>query len=428
MKRSNARWLYITPPMFFMWLFAQMDKLGVSVVITDNNFLETMGIENNAAKAGLFMTGFLFTYGISSIVWGFIVDKIGPRKTAAIGISLWVITMVMGGIVTTYGMFMVSRLLLGVGEAILFPVCNKFIANWFHSKEVGRSQSTWLMGNYLGPAIGIPMIIYIIGFSSWETSFFVLAFFSLIINIPMILFMTRDEPENHWAVNEAELSYIKEQNENDEVIKLYNKKENIFTDIKFWMIWLAMLIDSLLFYGISFWLPSYLEQGRGLSGATMGAWTSSAWVMAFAAVLIAGFLSDKTRRPALIGGIAYIIGGLSIIIASLTASSSAAGAMMGLGLACVGAVLTITQLLLVQYTNKEDTGAAAGLMGFTNIVGGFATAFMGYLVNVSGSFATSLIFLIICMFAGAISLLVLTPNEQKSIIKHTKNKQFGGAS
>src|SRR5699024_5069099 len=124
--------------------------------------------------------------------------------------------------------------------------------------------------------------------------------------------------------------------------------------------------------------PSYLEQERGLSAGTMGAWTSSAWLMAFAAVLIAGYISDKSQRPALVGSLSFVIGGFSIIIASITGSSSIAGAMMGLGLACVGAVLTITQLLVVQYSNKEDTGAAAGLMGFTNIVGGFATAFMGY--------------------------------------------------
>jgi len=427
MKRSNARWLYITPPIFFMWLFAQMDKLGLSVIITNENFLETMGIENNAAKAGLFMTGFLLTYGISSIAWGFIVDKIGPRKTAAIGISIWVVTMVMGGIVTTYGMFMASRLVLGIGEAILFPVCNKFIANWFHSTEIGRAQSTWLMGNYLGPAIGIPMIVFIIGFSGWEASFFVLALFSLIINIPMILFLTRDEPEDHWAVNEKELTYIQEQQEEEETTT-YNKTDSIFTNIKFWMIWLAMLVDSLLFYGLSFWLPSYLEQERGLSAGTMGAWTSSAWLMAFAAVLIAGYISDKSQRPALVGSLSFVIGGFSIIIASTTGSSSIAGAMMGLGLACVGAVLTITQLLVVQYSSKEDTGAAAGLMGFTNIVGGFATAFMGYLVNVSGSFATSLIFLIVCMFTGALALFVLLPGEHKSIIKSTKNKRLGGAS
>src|SRR5699024_3335367 len=191
-------------------------KIGLSVIITNNDFLKTFGIENDAAKAGLFMTGFLITYGFSSIAWGFIVDKIGPRKSAIAGVSIWVITMLMGGIVTTYGAFMASRLILGVGEAILFPVCNKFIANWFNSKEVGRAQSTWLMGNYLGPAIGIPLIVFIIGFGGWELSFFVLALFSLVINIPMLLFLTRDTPEEHFAVNKSELYYIREKEEKEE--------------------------------------------------------------------------------------------------------------------------------------------------------------------------------------------------------------------
>src|SRR5699024_11812747 len=85
-------------------------------------------------------------------------------------------------------------------------------------------------------AIGIPMIVFIIGFSGWEASFFVLALFSLIINIPMILFLTCDEPEDHWAVNEKELTYIQEQQEEEETTN-YNKTDSIFTNIKFWMIW-----------------------------------------------------------------------------------------------------------------------------------------------------------------------------------------------
>jgi len=423
-KRTIARWLYITPPIFFLWVFAQMDKLGLSVIITNNEFLETFGIENQAAKAGLFMTGFLITYGVSSIAWGFIVDKIGPRKSAIAGVTIWIITMVMGGIVTTYGAFMISRLILGIGEAILFPVCNKFIANWFNSKETGKAQSTWLMGNYLGPAIGIPLIVFIISFGGWELSFFVLAAFSLLINIPMLLFLTRDTPEEHFAVNKTELNYIREDVIGD---KVQTTKGNIFTNIKFWMVWLAMLIDSLLFYGISFWLPTYLEQERGLSSSIMGAWTSSAWLMAFVAVFVVGALADKTRRPALLGTLSFIIGGTAITVASITSSSSIAGAMMGLGLACVGAVLTITQLLVVQYSRQDQTGAAAGVIGFTNIVGGFATAFMGFLVDVSGSFATSLIFLIVCMIAGALSLLTLIPSEHKIIRNAVKTENFGGA-
>src|SRR5699024_4292892 len=188
--------------------------------------------------------------------------KKGPINTVNDGVTIWIITMVMGGIVTTYGAFMISRLILGIGEAILFPVCNKFIANWFNSKETGKAQSTWLMGNYLGPAIGIPLIVFIISFGGWELSFFVLAAFSLLINIPMLLFLTRDTPEEHFAVNKTELNYIREDVIGD---KVKTTKGNIFTNIKFWMVWLAMLIDSLLFYGISFWLPTYLEQERGLS-------------------------------------------------------------------------------------------------------------------------------------------------------------------
>lgn len=210
MKRSRVRWYYIAPPIFFFWVFGQMDKLGISVIITNHKFLKDLGLLGETAKIGFLMTGFLLFYGFANIAWGFIVDKIGPRKTAIIGTLIWGITMIMGGLSSSYGLFMASRMILGIGEAVLFPVCNKLISNWFPPREFGRAQSTWIIGDYLGPAIGTPIIIFTLNLGGWEASFFLLAAFSFLINLPLFLFLTRDDPKQHHAVNDLELQYIQE--------------------------------------------------------------------------------------------------------------------------------------------------------------------------------------------------------------------------
>ncbi|MFC7395165.1 MFS transporter [Scopulibacillus cellulosilyticus] len=420
MKRSRARWLYIAPPIFFFWVFGQMDKLGISVIITNHKFLQDLGLLGETAKIGFLMTGFLVFYGFANIAWGFIVDRIGPRKTAIIGTIIWGFTMILGGLSSSYGLFMVSRMILGIGEAVLFPVCNKLISNWFPPKEFGRAQSSWIIGDYLGPAIGIPIIIFAISLGGWEASFYLLAAFSLIINLPLFLFLTRDDPKQHYAVNAAELQYIQEGQKTKQSSNITFGE--LLRNYRYWMIWLVMLVDSVLFYGISFWLPTYLEKARHFSAALMSSWTSSAWLLALITVLLVGYIADKTRKPSLIGTVIFVIGAIALIIATSTGNSSLAAVMMDIGLAAVGGVLEISQLLLVDYSSKETAGKAAGLMGFTNIVGGFTTAFMGYLVEVSGgNFTTAIIFLVFNAVIGAIALFTLVPGERKDALNQSEN-------
>lgn len=412
MTRSSARWFFIAPSIMFFWIFGQMDKLGISVIVTNHSFLRTMGIINKPAEVGFLLTGFTVVYSISSLVWGPIVDKIGPRTTAIIAVTIWGLTMILGGISSSYGMFMTSRMLLGIGEGAMFPASSKYVANWFPKKEYGRAQSTWIVGDYIGPAIGIPLIVAIMISNGWRASFWLLAAFSLVISLPMFIVMTRDDPNKHFAANEMEREYVRLGHA--ETASDSANRGNVFQDYRYWMIFVVMLFDSALFWGLSFWLPTYLEKVRHFSPALMSSWTSSAWLMALAAVLLMAFLGDKTNRPAVLGTIAFLVAAVSLFIVTRTADGSLAAFMLDISIACVGAILEICQMAMVRYAVPATTGAAAGLIGFTNIVGGFIAPFIGYLVAVSGSFNSSIIFLMGVALAGVVAFLVIVPSERRA--------------
>lgn len=165
---------------------------------------------NANAKIGFLTFIFMVAYAISNFFWGFFIDKFGARKTAIIGVSIWTVTMLLGGLSTTYGMFMVTRIVLGIGEGMMIPVCGKFIATWFNKNELGRAQSSWISGNYAGPAIGAVFISLIIATLSWHATFFILAALNLLLVIPMFIFLTRNEPENHPGISKQELEYIRQ--------------------------------------------------------------------------------------------------------------------------------------------------------------------------------------------------------------------------
>jgi MFS transporter, ACS family, glucarate transporter len=68
-----------------------------------------MGLLNKPAAIGLLGTAFSVTYGSCSYLWGFIVDRIGPRWAAIGAATIWGVTLVIGGVAGSYGIATATR-------------------------------------------------------------------------------------------------------------------------------------------------------------------------------------------------------------------------------------------------------------------------------------------------------------------------------
>ncbi|PEJ59620.1 MULTISPECIES: MFS transporter [unclassified Bacillus (in: firmicutes)] len=406
MLKSQKRWFLIALPIFFFWFFGQIDKVGISVIQTDPGFLKALGmtgIDKNA-KIGLLSFVFTIAYGISNLFWGFIIDKFGARKTAIAGLFVWSLTMFSSGLSTTYEAFIISRIILGFSEGMMIPVSGKFISAWFNKRELGRAQASWLTGNYLGPAIGAVILVLVISSLHWHAAFFILAGFNLVINIPMFIFLTRNTPEEHQWVSNEELALIRRPVDFEEQEKGSNENKNFIQDYRFWIVWFGMLVCSFLFFGISIWLPTYLIEAKGFAREGMTSITSLSWLFALGFVLLCGFLADKTRRPSLMAAILFSLTVIFLTTAVFVPNAIIAGVCMGLAMGCQGGVFHLSNMFLVKYSTQETAGRAAGLIGFTNLMGGFSSYIMGWLRDSSGgSFTTSIFMLIITALLGLIA-------------------------
>lgn len=64
----------------FLLVFGQIDKLGISIIQTDADFLSDLGIAGENAKIGFITFIFTIAYAVSNLFWGVIIDKLGARK------------------------------------------------------------------------------------------------------------------------------------------------------------------------------------------------------------------------------------------------------------------------------------------------------------------------------------------------------------
>ena len=81
----------------------------------------------SVAQMGLLLSAFLWAYAFSQLPVGALIDRFGPRKLLAWGLTLWSGAQLLCGFVATTTQFFAARMLLGVGEAPQFPTAGRVV-------------------------------------------------------------------------------------------------------------------------------------------------------------------------------------------------------------------------------------------------------------------------------------------------------------
>src|SRR5690606_14537433 len=95
---SNWRTGYIVSiVLFVIMVIATMDRVNVTLLITDQDFLLDMGIADRPDLQGLLTSSFVFSFGLSALLFSYIVDKIGPRKSLIFCLLFWTSAILLAG-------------------------------------------------------------------------------------------------------------------------------------------------------------------------------------------------------------------------------------------------------------------------------------------------------------------------------------------
>ena len=92
-------------------------------------------------------------YAFVGLPLGRIADSWSRKKLLAIGVLVWSILTAAGGFVTSYAMLMVSRLGVGVGEAVCAPTGTSWIGDIVPAAKRGARSSFFMLGVPVGIAL-----------------------------------------------------------------------------------------------------------------------------------------------------------------------------------------------------------------------------------------------------------------------------------
>ena len=84
----------------------------------------------------------------------------------------WSLACASHGLATGFGMLVVSRFLLGMGEGGGFPAATKAVSEWFPARERALAMGIINAGTAVGAVIAPPFIAVAAGASNWRWVFF----------------------------------------------------------------------------------------------------------------------------------------------------------------------------------------------------------------------------------------------------------------
>ena len=277
---GNYRWT-ICALLFFATTVNYLDRQVLSLL--KPTLEEEFGWSNTdyANIASVFQ----FLYAISMLFAGRFIDKLGTKKGYAWAIIIWSLAAMMHAyaipvgetITTALGLigvtvlpvsvigFMVSRALLGIGEAGNFPAAIKATAEYFPKKERSFATGIFNSGTTVGAILSPLTVPWITAQWGWEAAFLLIGGIGFLWLI--FWFMYYDKPEKQKKLSKEELVYI---NADDEVkVVNHEEKVNWFRLLAYRQTWtfaVGKFMTDGVWWFFLFWLPAYLKDEYGMIG------------------------------------------------------------------------------------------------------------------------------------------------------------------
>lgn len=393
--------------LFISLVVAYLDRVNISVLVANPQFLSDMGLNGKPFEIGLLTSFFVFAYGVSNFVLTPFGDTFGPRKATIAALSLWILSLVIGGVAPTFAIMLVSRVVLGLGEGMHFPMQSKFVKNWFPPLERSRANAAWITGVMVGPAVSMPFFTSVISNFGWRESFVVLILIGMIPIVLLYLF-TADTPRQSKYVNSAELAYIERelaleaeaekakhalQTEVKVSVKETLRKQ--LTNPDFLLITIYYMCLGAVVWGTMAWLPSYLKMARGFSWASMGAWSSAPYLVGIVFVLLSGYLGDTFKRRAPLCVVSMLGTAFGIYMGATAADNVQSAIWLSWGIGFIGLGISPAWTLVQQFTPAHAIGVAAGCVnGCTNLFSAFVPAIIGALIGATGTYLAGMLLMV----------------------------------
>ena len=224
-------------------------------------------------QLGAMVTLFTLVFALAGMPAGGIADRRGRRGLLATGIAVWAGLTGLTALATSYTMLLVTRLGVGIGEAVCTPAATSWIGDAVPPTRRSRAMAWFMMavpvGGFLSFSVGGPVAQAY----GWRIAMAVAAAPALLL-VPAVLWLR--EPGRAYEAADEPVTWRPPPG--------------------FWWIAASGATVNFALWAFSTFLPAMLTRYHGLSVGTAGLWMGTgSGVSGIAGALAAGALGDRAK-------------------------------------------------------------------------------------------------------------------------------------
>jgi MFS family permease len=360
MKATRARYWVVA---FALSLAMIMYIQRVAISQAAGPISDELGLTKG--EMGLVFGAFGLSYALFEIPMGLLGDKLGVRWVLSQLVLFWSLFTALTGAAWNLVSLWIIRFIFGAGEAGCFPNLTRMLSGWLPLGERVKAQALmWAFGRW-GGALAPPVAFFVIYHFGWRWGFVALACLGFAW-VAFFLPWFRNDPKDHKSVNAAELTLLESSRKlvlHDHGMPWYR----LLMQRDIALLGLQYFAFSYTWYFYVTWLPTWLQQARGLPLAESAFYAMVPLAAGGCGSIISGFLPLWIKRKYVaIGG--FLATAALVLIIPHTPGIVLPMILMGLASLCSDLSMPISWNTCVEI-GKQYTATVASTM---NMLGNFA--------------------------------------------------------
>ena len=363
---------------------AVMLMLGPLLVALANDF------GTSIAGSGQLAAATFVTFGITAPLVGPISDTYGRRPVLLVGVLLMALGVLGSGAAWNYGSLMATRLITGVGLAMLPPTIMAALADSLPPEKLGKAVGFMHSASWVGVALGVPAIALLGYIGGWRLPFYITGGLSLVLWVMLYLSL----PSGQRRLGQS--------------IDLINHFRVIGRQSASWYVLIANAAQAAALVGLMTYFAANMIESYGWDEAKTAPGLAMMGVGAVIGSFIGGSIAGRAHHLEWLAAISLTSGAVTGLFFVLDVH-----AWIVVGVAFAASVLVSVSVPVFTTLNMnlagKSRGTAGGLFATSNQFGGVVGASAGGLMlSLGGYMAVGLLCLVATMLSASVVGLIMS--------------------
>ena len=404
---------YKTLTIFFLFLIGVVNYLDRSALSIANTTIQK-DLAISPMQMGVMLSAFSIAYAFSQLPLGALIDKLGSKLALGGSLVVWSVAQAAFGLFSSYGHLVGLRVLLGIGEAPVFPSAAKALSEWFDTQERGTATGWVWSSTCIGPCLAPPLLTVFMVHLGWRGMFILTGVMGLLLAVCWFKFY------------KSKAQYMAETGRAEPVPVQQAKAPKVrwtslFKDRNTWGAFLGFMGVIYMIWLNLTWLPGYFEREHGLDLYRTAWVVSLAYLFGALGTIVAGKCCDRlvargmrvlaSRKLMVILGL--LGGALFTLIVAFTTNVVACVILLCLTMFFINISSATAWMIVNTIVPSERVASFGSIQNFGGyLAGSIAPILTGFSVQQSGSFSSAFVISAVVAACSAFAYFALLKEPQ----------------